>query len=102
MVTLNATVTDADGDNMTYSWTHDSPLAIQLVNSDLRSSTTFTAPAVDADTEITFTLTADDGTVTASDSLAVTVTDVPTVNSPPVANAGPDQDRRRRLHRGNT
>ncbi len=91
LVTLNATVTDADGDNMTYSWTHDSPLAIQLVNSTFLS-TTFTAPAVDADTEITFTLTADDGTVTASDSLAVTVTDVPTVNSPPVANAGPDQD----------
>ncbi len=90
LVTLNATVTDADGDNMTYSWTHDSPLAIQLAN-PASPSTTFAAPAVDADTEITFTLTADDGTVTASDSLAVTVTDVPTVNSPPVADAGPDQ-----------
>ena len=89
-VTLNGTATDIDGDPLTYSWTHDSALAIQLANST-SPSTTFTAPAVDADTEITFTLTADDGTATAEDSLVVAVTDVPAVNSPPVADAGPDQ-----------
>ena len=89
-VTLSGTATDDDGDPLIYSWTHDSALAIQLANST-SPSTTFTAPAVDADTEITFTLTADDGTVTAADSLVVTVTDVPAVNNPPVADAGLDQ-----------
>ena len=90
-VTLSGTAADDDGDQLTYAWSHDSTLTIQFANST-SLSTTFAAPAVDADTEITFTLTADDGTVTAPDSLAVTVTDVPTVNSPPVADAGPDQD----------
>ena len=89
-VTLSGTATDGDGDPLTYSWTHDSSLAVQLANST-SPSTTFTAPAVDADTEITFTLTADDGTATATDSLAVTVTDVSAVNRPPVIDAGSDQ-----------
>ena len=89
-VTLSGTATDGDGDPLTYSWTHDSSLAVQLANST-SPSTTFTAPAVDVDTEITFTLTADDGTATATDSLAVTVTDVSAVNRPPVIDAGSDQ-----------
>ena len=87
-VTLNGTATDINGDPLTYSWTHDSSLTIQLANST-SPSTTFVAPAVDADTDVTFTLTVNDGTV--ADSLVVTVTDVPIVNSPPVADAGLDQ-----------
>ena len=87
-VTLNGTATDINGDPLIYSWTHDSSLTIPLANST-SPSTTFAAPAVDADTDITFTLTVNDGTV--ADSLVVTVTDVPIVNSPPVADAGLDQ-----------
>ena len=89
-VTLNGIVIDAGSGTPTYSWSHNSSLAIRLANHAL-PSTTFTAPEVDADTAITFTLTADDGTVTATDSLVVTVTDEPILNSPPVADAGRDQ-----------
>ena len=89
-VTLNGIVIDAGNSTPTYSWSHDSSLAIRLDNS-ASPSTTFTAPQVDADTAITFTLTADDSTVTATDSLVVTVTDEPILNSPPVADAGRDQ-----------
>ena len=90
-VTLSGTASDADSDPLTYTWTHDQPgLGISLANGTA-ILITFTAPAVYADTEITFTLTADDGTATVADSLVVTVTDVPAVNSPPVADAGPGQ-----------
>ena len=89
-VMLNGTATDADGDSLTYLWSHNSSLAIQLANST-SPSTTFAAPAVDADTAVTFTLTVDDGTTTATDSFEVTVTDIQILNSPPVADAGSDQ-----------
>ena len=89
-VTLNGIVIGAGSSTPTYSWSHDSSLAIGLANST-SPSTTFTAPEVDADTAITFALTADDGTVTATDSLVVTVTDEPILNSPPVADAGRDR-----------
>ena len=89
-VTLNGIVIDAGSGTPTYSWSHNSSLAIGLTNS-ASLSTTFTAPQVDADTAITFTLTADDGTVNATDSLVVTVTDEPILNSPPVVDAGRDQ-----------
>ena len=90
VVILNATVVDADTDSLTYAWSHDSALIIQLTNS-ASPSTTFAAPAVDADTAVTFTLTVDDGTTTTTDSLVVTITDIPAVNSTPVVDAGDDQ-----------
>ena len=86
LVTLNATVIDADGDDLTYSWTHDSPLTIQVAN-DTSPSTTFTAPTVNADTTITFTLTADDGTATVTDSTVVTIN----YDDAPAVDAGSDQ-----------
>ena len=89
-VTLNGIVIDEGSGTLTYSWSHDSSLAIRLAN-PASPSTTFIAPEVDEDTAITFTLTADDGTVTATDSLVVTVTDGPILNNPPVADAGRDQ-----------
>ena len=89
-VMLNGTATDADGDSLTYLWSHNSSLAIQLANST-SPSTIFAVPAVDADTAVTFTLTVDDGTTTATDSFEVTVTDIQILNSPPVADAGSDQ-----------
>ena len=85
-VMLNGTATDADGDSLTYLWSHNSPLAIQLANST-SPSTTFAAPAVDADTAVTFTLTVDDGIGISSDQVTITIdhNDLPTVK------AGPDQ-----------
>ena len=75
-VTLNGTATDLNDDSLTYLWSHDSSLAIQLANS-ASLSTTFTAPAVDADTEIIFTLNVDDGLTYSTDTVLVTVNDVP-------------------------
>ena len=87
-VTLTGTATDDDDDPLTYRWTHDSSLTITMTN-DTSLSTTFTAPAATADTTVTFTLTADDGTDTHSDTVTVTILDVPVVGTP---NGGSDQN----------
>ena len=87
-VSMPWTATDPDGDALTYSWSQNPSLpAISLNNPD-SSPTTFTAPAVDADTDFTFTLTVITGTHTVEDSLTVTVRN----NHPPSADAGPDKE----------
>ena len=88
-VSLDATVTDADtGDTLTYAWTHNSTLSISFADS-AAVDTSFTAPNVSEETSIEFTLTVNDGTASVSDKTIVTVTD--SANSPPVVNAGNDQ-----------
>ena len=90
IVTLDASVEDDDAeDTLTYAWTHNSTLSISFGNSSA-VDTTFTAPNVSEETTIEFTLTVNDGTATVSDKTIVTVTD--SANSPPVVNAGDDQD----------
>ena len=88
--TLNATASDQDGDQLTYSWRHDPPLEIILTDADSLAPS-FTAPQVHENTTITFTLTADDGTDTRSNTVQVTVLDVPAANNPPSVYAGDDQ-----------
>ena len=89
-VSLSGTATDGDPeDTPTYSWTHDGAPSITITGSD-SASASFTAPNVAANTTITVTLTVNDGTVDASDTLQVTITDSP--NSPPTVNAGQDQE----------
>ena len=88
-VSLDATVTDADAeDTLTYAWTHNSTLSISFADSSA-VDTTFAAPNVSEETSIEFTLTVNDGTASVSDKTIVTVTD--SANSPPVVNAGNDQ-----------
>ena len=71
-VTLSATATDADSDNLTYMWSHDAPPAPGLTVSDLNmAEITFTAPAVIEDTTIVFTVTVNDGTEDVTDTVAV-------------------------------
>ena len=83
-VTLSGTASDADDDPLTYLWSHDSDLIIAL--SDAASlSTSFTAPQVDSDTTITFTLAAYDETSNATDTTSVTITD----STPPVVPDAP-------------
>ena len=83
-VTLSGTASDADDDPLTYLWSHDSDLTIAL--SDAASlSTSFTAPQVDSDTTITFTLAAYDETSNATDTTSVTITD----STPPVVADAP-------------
>ena len=88
-VSLNGSATDSDEDVMTYLWTHNSTSSDITLANATSASTTFTAPRVDSDTAIIFTLTADDGTATSSDSVIITVT--APVNSPPSVEAGPAQ-----------
>ena len=93
-VTLNGTAADGDGDQLTYTWSHDSNLPIQLFNAALPSAN-FIAPAVDAETDITFTFTVDDGTNTVVDYATVTIV---LGNIPPSVDAGLDQT----VHEGQT
>ena len=86
-VSMPWTATDPDGDPLTYSWSQNPLLpAISLDSPDL-SPTTFTAPAVDANTTFIFTLTVITGTHTVEDSLTVTVRN----NHLPSVDAGPDK-----------
>ena len=75
-VALSGTASDTDGDALTYLWSHDSTMNMTFSDpSSLAAS--FAAPQVDSNTTITITLTVSDGNLTASDSVDVTVTDVP-------------------------
>ena len=78
IVTLSGTATDTDGDTLTYRWSHDSDLFIHIAG-DTQPSAAFTAPQVESDTTITFTLAVHDGTVSVSDAVSVRVRD----NVPP-------------------
>ena len=83
--TLNGTATDNDGDDLTYAWSHDSTTEIAFnVSSPV---TTFTAPQVDADATVTFTLTVTDGPNTVTDNVIVTIEN----NDAPSVDAGTDQ-----------
>ena len=84
IVILNGTASDRDGDHLTYRWSHDSALNITLADTATTLSPSFTAPQVDSNTTITFTLTATDThNATSSDRMTVTITDMP-ANNPPV------------------
>ena len=83
-VSMLWTATDPDGDPLAYSWSQNSSMPAISLNSPDSSPTTFTAPAVDANTEFTFTLAVTAGTHTVEDSLTVTVRN----NQPPSIDAG--------------
>ena len=94
-VTLSGTASDPDGDNLAYSWTYDrDDLGVSLDDPAVLS-TTFTAPQVDSETTITFTLTAtDEHDATTSDTVTVTIQDIPA--DPPQENTAvlePDDPR---------
>ena len=59
-VTLSGTASDSDNDTLTYQWTHDRDELDISLDDPAALSTTFTAPQVESDTTITFTLTAID------------------------------------------
>ena len=86
-VTLNGNAsTDVDGDSLTYSWTFISrpPGSTATLSGANTVTPSFTA---DQEGDYVVQLIVNDGTV---DSLPDTVT-ISTLNSAPVANAGPDQ-----------
>ena len=80
---------DPEGGALTYAWTQTDGASVALSNA-ASARPTFTAPQVEADEFLTFSLTVSDGRLTSSpDTAAVRVIDVP--NRPPVADAGPDR-----------
>ena len=87
-VTLPGSATDPDGDDFTYSWSHDFGQPVTLTNNDtLRPQ--FTAPGVTSDGTIVFTLTATDtARESADDTATITVRDVSITVSSVVYNSG--------------
>ena len=80
---------DADGDSLTYSWSLNTPAGSSASLSDPSVvSPTFVA---DVEGDYTASLVVNDGTEdSAADTVLITAQTV-VVNTPPVANAGPDQ-----------
>ena len=94
-VTLDGSLSsDADGDTLTYAWTQTAGTSVTLTNATSVQAT-FDAPdvtAVNTPDSLTFQLQVSDGSLSNSATVTITVNDIGVgVNSPPVADAGPDQ-----------
>ena len=88
-VSLSGTASDADPEDtvLTYEWTHNATLTINLQNATALS-TSFTAPNVSANTTVLFTLNVSDGTAHATDTVMIAIAGT---NTPPSADAGDPQ-----------
>jgi MYXO-CTERM domain-containing protein len=84
--TLMATGSDADGDPLTYSWTQLTGDAVVLSGAD-SATATFSTAEVPSDAVLTFRVTVNDGTATATQDVVVNVRNV---NRAPTVNAGAD------------
>ena len=80
---------DLDGDRVSLTWSQTSGTTVTL-SSTSAERPTFAAPAVTTNETLGFTLTASDGTLTATDTVTVSIVSA-TNNNAPVADAGPDQ-----------
>ncbi|MFD1215209.1 glycosyl hydrolase family 18 protein [Microbulbifer celer] len=80
---------DLDNDPLTYSWVQTAGTDVSLQNAD-SAVASFTAPSVTSDEVLTFTLTVNDGTVSDSDEVRITV-EAEQANQAPSADAGADQ-----------
>ena len=87
-VSLEGIATDREGNDLTYQWTSDYS-GLTIIGGDTLAPT-FTAPEVDFETAIIFTLTVSDGTAEVSDQIIITITD--SANTAPTVDAGTDQE----------
>lgn len=74
---------DVDGDALSYSWAQLSGLSVTLSNSDT-ATPNFTAPDVTAAQTLVFELTVNDGELSGTDQISVTVNPVSSENRAPV------------------
>lgn len=80
-ITFTPTVTDADGDALTFNWQQTAgSQTLQLGQTD-QTSISFNAPLVDSDEQYQLTFTASDGSITATQVITFNVLDL-TINSP--------------------
>ncbi|KFM20398.1 peptidase m36 family protein [Marine Group I thaumarchaeote SCGC AAA799-P11] len=86
LVDIMCSGTDPDGDILTFTWSSSSNAQF---SDSLSGQTTVTTPNVIKDSKITLTCTVSDGTLSASDSLTLTVKN--TLNQDIIADAGDDR-----------
>ncbi|WP_343073381.1 myxosortase-dependent M36 family metallopeptidase [Pyxidicoccus fallax] len=84
--TLQATASDADGDNLTYAWTQLDGEPVTLEGADTATAT-FSTGNVSADAELRFRVSVSDGQASTTADVVVNVRDV---NRAPTVNAGLD------------
>lgn len=83
---------DPDGDALSFTWTQIAGSPTLALSGAGTATPSFTAPLVAVDTNYTFRLTVNDGRGgTDTDDVIITVRDTSMPNTPPVADAGPDQ-----------
>jgi hypothetical protein len=91
---LSGSGTDSDGNVVSYSWLQEAGTVVTITNADLANAS-FIAPSVSASEILIFRLTVtDDDGATGSDTVSITVEDVPPPpppNQAPTADAGVDQ-----------
>ena len=88
-VTLTGVAADTDGDTLTYAWTSNGG---GTFSSTSALSPTWVAPGVSSSTDITLTLTVNDGTVSTTATTTVTVNPLPSaITSVTARSVGPER-----------
>jgi hypothetical protein len=72
-VTLTASATDAEGAELSYSWTQKSGTEVVIGNAN-SAEAAFTAPTVSSDTTVVFEVTVSDGEFSSTAEVSVTIT----------------------------